>query len=350
MDRLKVRIRVLAVVLVFALPFSAQAQIRITLNNKFIEEYQDRVLIETDFTVKKAHAKPNPPSKDGDLHIAGNSKDVGLPVVAEMMNAKFEKEAMEIIHDAEDSGQPVHMKGVWRFWCEHAGGLAQVQGGQFPPIKNTNPDHVFEIHPITHVDKVNVLRSLKPIKGYKPKEAERAFHRYQSTQFEIRPGAKTTQLITTAVGFNYVEFKMLLHEDEEEGGTKVKDGRLVMAEVHDMDDDLRARRVRMVFAKGSEPEKRVRTLRHGQSMHVLGIPRMSLKLIQWRIDHARKNKDEADVLKWHLPYEIIVVGVYDDDDDARFPTFPRALGRTLGTLRLDTFSRLTHHALPRRAS
>ncbi len=35
--------------------------------------------------------KPNPPSKDGDLHVAGRTEEVGLPIVAEIMNAKFQK-------------------------------------------------------------------------------------------------------------------------------------------------------------------------------------------------------------------------------------------------------------------
>lgn len=68
----------------------------------------------------------------------------------------------------------------------------------------------------------------------------------------------------------------------------------------------------MAFVKGSEPEERVRGLEHGKVLHVLGIPRIDLALIHWRSQHAT---EQPEVLKWNLPYEIIVVGVYGEDED-----------------------------------
>ena len=57
----------------FLLPVVAQAQIEITLKKSLIERYKDRVTIDADFVVDKAHKKLNPPSKDGDMHVAGRS-------------------------------------------------------------------------------------------------------------------------------------------------------------------------------------------------------------------------------------------------------------------------------------
>jgi hypothetical protein len=78
----------LSLAVFFLLPVAAQAQIEITLKKSFIEKYKDRATIEADFFVDKAHKKPDPPSKDGDMRIAGRSpEEIGLPIVAEIMNA-----------------------------------------------------------------------------------------------------------------------------------------------------------------------------------------------------------------------------------------------------------------------
>src|SRR5437660_3106497 len=124
----------------------ARADISIVLQNGFIEQYKLRVMIDTAYTVDKAHPRPNPPSKDGDLHVAGRAEEVKLPIVAEIMNAKDDKAAVKIIHDAEGSGQPVALSGAWRLWCEHGGNSEQIQGAPLEPFATTNPDHVFEIH------------------------------------------------------------------------------------------------------------------------------------------------------------------------------------------------------------
>ena len=71
----------------------------------------------------------------------------------------------------------------------------------------------------------------------------------------------------------------------------------------------------MVFAKGTPPELIARNLEVGDRLHVLGIPRISLKLVDWRVDNAAREMSEnnRDVLRWNLPYEIIVVAVYFDE-------------------------------------
>jgi hypothetical protein len=84
---------------------------------------------------------------------------------------------------------------------------------------------------------------------------------------------------------------------------------MVFASVHDLDGNLLVRNRRMVFVKDSEPEKRVKSLKKGDALHVLGVPRINLALLSWRINNFKKN---PGVLNWNLPYEIIVVGVYPD--------------------------------------
>ncbi|MCL5422847.1 MAG: hypothetical protein M1461_10325 [Nitrospirae bacterium] len=292
--------------ILFCLPVVSSAEVTITLKNSFIEQFKNKTTIDTTFTVDMAHKKPNPASKDGDLHIAGRAPEVGLPVVAEIMNAKFETAAVDLVHNVEGTGNTVNLSGAWRLWCEHAGGSDQVQGEPLQPFDTSNPDHVFEVHPVTRIGDINVTKSFKPIQGFKTKDANDAFVKYENTRFKIVPGESTTSMVTGMVGYNYVEFVMEVNDDKQ---VEVEDGRFVMATVRDLTDELLVRKVRMVFVKDTSPEKAVKKLGKGKKLHVLGIPRIDLALVSWRVSNA---KSRPEVLDWSLPYEIIVVGVYKE--------------------------------------
>ncbi len=306
-DQMKPISTLLALLVLCLVPIAASAEITITLKNDFIEKYKNRATIDAKYTVAKAHKKPNPPSKDGDLHIAGTAPEIGLPAVAEIMNAASEKEAVDTIHNVEGTGQAIAISGAWRLWCEHGGSGDQVQGKKIPPITTSNPDHVFEIHPVTQVGELSVLDSLRPIEGFEPKDAHDAFTKYESIKARIIPKGKTTSIVTTMAGYNYVEFVMKINDDQQH---EVEDGRFVMASVHDIEGELLVRNRRMVFIKGTPPEQKVKDLKKGDCLHVLGLPRIDLALVSWRAQNSKKN---PDVLNWSLPYEIIIVGVYDTD-------------------------------------
>ena len=81
----------------------AQATIEITLKNDFIERYKHRATIEVDFLIVHAKARPNSPSKDGDLHVAGLADEIGLAVVAEIMNARDQREARDLVKEFDGS-------------------------------------------------------------------------------------------------------------------------------------------------------------------------------------------------------------------------------------------------------
>jgi hypothetical protein len=292
---------------VVALAVTADAQVEITLNNSFISEFQNRATITATYTVDKAHHKPNPASKDGDIHVAGRAPEIGLATVAEIMNAREEKPAMNAILAVEGTPQTVTITGAWRLWPEHAGGEAQIQGQELPKFTTTNPDHVFQIHPIITVNAIDVRDSFHPIDGFEPKDAENAFTRYENLRCRIMPGATTTKLMTNMAGFNYVEFAMDLVDEPR----ALADGTAVFASVSTLDGELLVRRRRMIFVKGTPPEQAVRTMHKGGHLHVLGIPRVDLALVAWRAAHAN---DRPEVLDWNLPYEIVVVGMYDDEE------------------------------------
>ena len=281
------------------------ANIEITLNNDFIEKYKDQATISASFIVDKAHPHPNPPKNDGDLHAAGRAEEIGLPIVAEIMNAASQKAAVAAIHKAEGTGNPIPLTGVWRIWCEHGGDSQQIQGRPLQPFKTTNPPHVFEIHPITKFNSTSIIGALHPIQGYKPKDAEAAFLKYEALTSYITVGPDTTSLVTTMAGYNYVEFVAVpLAEERQEA---FSDGVGVLAAVHNLDGGLLVHERRMVFVKDSPEEKGLRSLKPGEGMHVLGVPRISLKLLSYRAAHHSENQHMLD---WALPYEIVIVGYY----------------------------------------
>ena len=260
------------------------ANIEITLQNDFIEKYKDQATISASFIVDKAHLHPNPAKKDGDLHAAGRAEEIGLPIVAEIMNASSQKAAVNAIHKAEGTGNPIPLTGVWRIWCEHGGDSQQIQGQSLlKPFKTTNPPHVFEIHPITKFNSTSIIGALHPIQGYKPKDAETAFLKYESLKSHIKVGAGTTSLVTTMAGYNYVEFVAV--PLEEENPDAFSDGVGVLAAVHDLDGGF-----------------------------VLGVPRISLKLLSYRGAHHNENEE---MLEWALPYELVIVGYYGKVDASK---------------------------------
>ena len=107
-------------------------------------------------------------------------------------------------------------------------------------------------------------------------------------------------------GYNYVAFLMQAYTDDQ---FVVSDGRFVYGNVLDLEGNALAYKRRMVFLKDSVPEQKVKGLRKGQCLHVLGIPRVDLALVSWR---GRNAGTRPDVLTWSLPYEMIIVAVYED--------------------------------------
>jgi len=286
-------------------PAALWADIEITLKNSFIEKFKNRATIDASFTVDKAHHRPNPPSKDGDLHAAGRAPEIGLPAVAEVMNARFEQPALDLIHQSEETSQAVQIRGVWRLWCEHGGDVAFHQGSPLTPFNTTNPPHVFQVHPLTEVGNQHLEDSFKPTDGFTYKDAGQAFRAYENLKSHITPGASETTITTTMAGFNYVEFVLQLNEDPTH---TIDDGLTVRAAVLDLQGELLVRERRMVFVAGTQPFEKVKTLHQGDSLHVVGIPRIDLALLSFRAAH----KTQPGILDWSLPYEMVVVATFDD--------------------------------------
>ena len=81
----------------------------------------------------------------------------------------------------------------------------------------------------------------------------------------------------------------------------------MLAEVRTLDGQVLVHKRRMVFVKDSPEEKALKSLKLGEGMHVLGVPRISLKLLSYRVAHHSENEEMLD---WALPYELVIVGYY----------------------------------------
>jgi hypothetical protein len=306
------RIRAMAAILCL-LTFSATnclAEITITLKKEFIESHKNRATTgDIHFTVDHAgKIKPvGSGAQDGDNHNSGRAPEIGLPMVAEIMNARKQTKYVTIMKNHE--GKLLTLGGVWRLWCEHGGSSDQIQGETVEKASDTNPDHVFEVHPITSIEGDPLLTSFAPIvspttkKEFKYKDASDAFTRYESLKSHISSDSDTVTIVTNMAGYNYVEFLI----DPVEAAQEIEDGHSVMAKVLDLDGEVLLQKRRMVFVKGTAPEKALLAHKKGSMpLHVIGIPRIDLALVSWRVEHG---KDPPEALDWTLPYEMVIVAV-----------------------------------------
>ncbi len=286
--------------------FSAK-EIEIEIDKPFIEKYKNRVDITTTFTVDRAMQNPQSRLLDGDLHMAGRAPEVGLPVVAEIANAASFKPATDLVHAAERTGRPLKISGVWRIWAEHAKRAEEVQGESLDRMRSENPGHVFEVHPVTRINGIELLESFRPIKGFLPGAARDTFGIYEGVECTITVKPRTISLVTRKGIYNNVEFIMEIVDGRQD---EVPGGRFVIAAVRDLKGDLLVERLRMVFADDTPPERAVRRLKRGDRLRVYGLPRINLEEISRRV---RGSRTDPALLTQPLPYEIIIQGVYEED-------------------------------------
>lgn len=283
----------------------APKQVEIEMSKSFIETYKNRVAMRTTFTVDKAMGSPLPKELDGDLHFAGRAPQVALPIVAEIVNGDDEQAAMALVHAAAGTGRTLQVSGVWRIWPEHAGDAEEVQGKPLPAFVSYKPDHVFELHPVTVIDGVQ-LHGFTPVDGFKPGGAQRTFGIYENVATKITVKRKTVSIVTETGLYNDVEFIMKIADAPQ---VVVADGRFVIASAMDLSGNVLVDGLRMVFAAGTPPEKAVRLLKKGDRLHVYGMPRLDFAEISRRVAGSQLN---PGLLTHPLPYEIVILGVYSD--------------------------------------
>jgi len=287
----------------------------VLLRNDFIEQVRNRVTITADFKVDEVKAQPNTigdSTHDGDLHMAGRSDLIGLPMVAELSNGRLTsvKAVETAIHNAQSQDATVQLSGVWRVWMEHKSTDPMQQGLPVPPPGKTNPLHVFEIHPITAFSGTAVLETFVPLKDdahpdrqYQASDAAAAFPRFDKAKLVVDRSASTTftALDGPQTPYNYVEF----FAEIAGAPTVVGDGVFAMANVLDLSKHSQsAAPKRMVLVKDSRPAAVMAAAAVGTQFRVLGIPRINLDLVMRSVDAGQKKIVTA-------AWEMIVLAVIE---------------------------------------
>jgi hypothetical protein len=287
----------------------------LVLQRSFIEKYKNRATIDATFIVDHAHRRPNPPEKDGDLHASGRSQEIGLPMVSEVMNAagSTQTSVVNVIRANEGKGVATPISGAWRIWFEHPSKEPQIQFDAVPPAGNTNPDHCFEIHPITKYAEKPILESLQEIPEYEPKDAESAFGRYEKLSATLEIDSEAVMITSKKVGFNYVKFAAQLAAkpdslDNNDAGTT--DGQVVLANVmNNAGDEVLVDNVRLIFIAGTQPASELAKAPEGATLEFLALPRLDLNAISAFIEAG----GSGTVVR-KLSYEMIVVGARPLED------------------------------------
>ena len=296
----------------------------LVLQRTFIEKYKNRATIDGMFIVDHAHVRPNSPAKDGDLHAAGRSLEVGLPMVSEVMNAAGDSQAgvVDAIHANEGNDTAVPISGAWRIWFEHPSRVPQIQFDDVPPAGNTDPAHCFEIHPITKYAGTPILESLQEINGYAPKDAESAFGRYEQLSATLDIADQAVTITSKQVGFNYVAFTAQLAgkpdslDNNDAGAT---DGQVVLANVMDnAGDAVLVNDVRLIFIAGTKPADVLASAGSGATLELLALPRLDLNAIS-----AFMAAGGSGSVVRKLPYEMIVVSAKNVDSAPPQPIITR---------------------------
>lgn len=284
----------------------------VLLLTSWIEEHKNRVTLTATMTIDKTHNHPNSVgqgSNDGDLHFAGRAAAIGLPLVAEIVNARLTDgdAGVDAVRAAQQSGEPVEVGGVWRLWFEHPGAEPQTQGETVPIPVHTNPDHIFELHPVLAVDDLDLATTFVPIPDYVPHAASKAFKHYEARVFTVTVGSPFTSINSKKALYNYAVFVIELAGEPEQTSDE---GWMVLATVEDDEEEvLVAHARRMVFAPGTRPAEIISEASAGDRFRVLAIPRVNLERLM-----AAGNQQPGVAVPVKGAYEMIIVGVFEEDD------------------------------------
>jgi hypothetical protein len=291
----------------------------LTLSADFVNKNKNRATVAIQFELDAHLRSPHrigSSGDDGDVHMAGRAPEIQLPMVAEIMNAGLREQLASVdLMNQTALGQIVAVTGAWRIWFEHPSPGDQTQGDAVDLPADSNPNHVFEIHPITKFGTNDIANtSLVPIdkpsaphdvpEDYQAYPASKAFGAYEKLQATINVSATSISITAKQAGYNYTEFLL----DPVGKPLTGDDGTFVLANVYDVSDPetpVTDAPRRMVFISNTQPEAELRKLIRGQMLHVLGIPRINLAEVA-----AVSGSDPVDIA---LPYEIIVVAVFSEN-------------------------------------
>ena len=234
-------------------------------------------------------------------------------MVAEIINAEKSKDGA-VKFAQKNPDKDVTLNGVWRLWFEHPPAAKQKQFAHNPLTgPKTNPDHMFEIHPISTLGDFDLSANLTRVIGYKAKPNDATFKDYETRMIESWKVTSDSVIIESKrAGHNYADFVIRLNESPRKI-KKNEDKPRYMAQADVLDSDCSAimskgKAVvsgprRMVFVE-QDAEKVIGSAKPGATFRVMGIPRVNLERLTFYLNHPEQFNDK----KVALPYEMIIIG------------------------------------------
>jgi hypothetical protein len=266
------RVLVLVGLLLAADGAPAGAESTVLIKNTWLKRHKNRVTTSASCEISRSHKHPNPigsSGDDGDLHMACRCAAIGLPMVSEIVNAAMFPDAVADAKDAAATLKKRQVAGAWRLWLEHPSQTPQTQGASVPFPANTNPDHSFELHPVTRLGTHDLRSSFVPIPGYKAWPAGTAFPYYEKRVFTVSRKGAFTAIEGTKSKYNYAKFRFTTAGKSKQ----LSDGWSVLARIDGVPDSVR----RMVAPDDTPPAALIAAATKGKRFEAVGIPRINLE-------------------------------------------------------------------------
>jgi len=170
----------------------------------------------------------------------------------------------------------IRVSGAWRLWFEHPS-ESQIQGGDndFTP-DTTNPNHSFEIHPISMVsaasgqgDRIDVRKFIVPVEDVKTKElfeaypAETAFPYFEGLKTTIKASKSGVAIRSGQLKYNYVDFHFELTKKPK----RVADGYIALARITGEETEpALPGELRLIFVDGTAGAKAMAEASSGERL------------------------------------------------------------------------------------
>jgi hypothetical protein len=293
----------------------------LVLKTAWAKKFRNRLSIDMKMTVTALNAGKG---EDGDVHAGSRLNNVGLPMVAEILNghAPAQKEARDMLKPGAQQQPEKDVYGAWRLWFEHPphnGVQCQTFGKTVPTIcanqslggAESNPAHSFEVHPVFAVNGIPVGRSslrLTPDNGsVKTTEAAIAHYTGQNKILTVVRSGTALTMTSITVTHNYARLRIRITQakaDTLRAKDGTVDGGFVRADIIGSEDPFPVLRnnVRMFYFRDSEPGDALDAATAGSEFIVLGMPRIDM-------DEVLRRTDTQPTISMPLPFEFVVVAL-----------------------------------------
>jgi len=241
------------------------------------------------------------------------SRDVKVALLGELKNACSIRPAgtsnaywAEQVYD-ETHGRDVQLTGVFRMWLEHPpyGTQYQSEAKRVEWYKNSNPDHVVEIHPITQIGSLNFSGHVKGIElgtssyeGYGPGKLKKILKKDLVVQTVSSSDGDLVRIKGKKRGYNHWNLTARV----ESAAQAIADGHRITITILDNGQPVnKADNLSAVTVSGTQADTDVQNLAATDLIDIQALIRLDLNPI---LDSASTTATTID-----LPVEFVLLEV-----------------------------------------